>query len=286
MAFTKTIKDIYEYRMMIGGLVHRDLRGRYKGSVLGFLWTFLNPLLQLAVYTLIFGVLFKSAIPDFYMFLFVGLIPWLFFSNCLVAGCDAVLEQKSLVTKVKFPREVLPIAHATTAFVNMLYCMIIVVAVVLINVLARFGMKFSEYSYLTSPELTSYSFLPWLSLPLLFLILYIMGLGVTLIFSATTVYFRDLKHIIGIISMLWMYCTPIMYRVENVLNPTHQQQFGWVFTYVNPLTVIIQGFQNVFYSGRWPDFSKLWVSVLWAFAFLLLGVLLFEKLKKRFAEEI
>ena len=106
----KLIKELYAYREMIFSLVRRDLKGRYKGSALGFLWTFLNPLFQLCVFTVVFSVIMRNDIEDFYLFLFVALIPWIFFSTCLSGGASCILSQQDMVKKIYFPREVLPVA--------------------------------------------------------------------------------------------------------------------------------------------------------------------------------
>ena len=116
----KTIREIYEYREMIFSLVKRDLRGRYKGSVLGFLWTFLNPLFQLLVYTMVFSIIMRMGYEKYYLFLFVALVPWIFFSTSVTAGASCIWAQKDMVNKIYFPREVLPIAHVTSMLVNML----------------------------------------------------------------------------------------------------------------------------------------------------------------------
>lgn len=279
-------KDIYNYRQMIFGLVHRELRGRYKGSVLGFLWTFLNPLLQLVVYTLLFGVLLKSDISDFYLYLFVGLIPWIFIQTSVAGGSGAVLNQKSLVTKIRFPREVLPISYVTTAFINMLYCFIIIFVVVGINVTVHS----IQAGYLAGPYVIenvnqSYNFLPYLALPLLFVIEYMFALGLCFLTSSITVYFRDMEHILSIVTMFWCYCTPVMYSLDKILAGD-RQKYKWIFIYFNPMTSIVQGFQNILYYGMWPDFSTLWVGAVYAIVFLLIGFFTFEGLKKRFAEEL
>ena len=112
------IKEIYAYREMTASLVRRDLKGRYKGSVLGFLWTFLNPLLQLAVYTMVFSTIMRSGIEDYYLFLFVALIPWIFFSTSLTGGAGCILSQQDMVKKIYFPREVLPFSYVLSQFVN------------------------------------------------------------------------------------------------------------------------------------------------------------------------
>lgn len=272
---------------MIAGLIHRELRGRYKGSILGFLWTFLNPLLQLVVYTLLFGVLLKSNISDFYLYLFVGLIPWIFIQTSASGGSGAILNQKSLVTKIRFPREVLPISYVTTAFINMLYCFIIIFIVVGVNVTIHSlnaGFLTGPYADLNGIQ-QPYDFLPYLSLPLLFIIEYIFALGLCFLTSSITVYFRDMEHILSIVTMFWCYCTPIMYSLDNILQGD-RERFRFIFIYFNPMTTIVQGFQSVLYYGRWPDFSTLWVGAVYAIAFLLIGFGVFEFLKRRFAEEL
>ena len=103
----KDLKELYAYRQMIFSLVKKDLRGRYKGSVLGFMWTFINPLLQMGVYTLVFSIILRNDIDKYYLFLFVALVPWIFFSASLTGGADSVLASKDMLKKIYFPREVL-----------------------------------------------------------------------------------------------------------------------------------------------------------------------------------
>lgn len=103
------IKEIYNYRQMIFRLVRKDLRGRYKGSVLGFFWTFLNPLLQLLVYTMVFSVIMRSGIDKYYLFLFVALVPWIYFSSSLTGGATSIPGSGDMVKKIYFPRDVMPI---------------------------------------------------------------------------------------------------------------------------------------------------------------------------------
>ena len=126
----KHLREIYDYRQMIFSLVRKELRGRYKGSALGFLWTFINPLLQLCVYTFI---VMPNNIDKFYLYLFVGLIPWLFFSGSLTGGAASIINQKDMVKKIYFPREVMPIAYVTSNFVNMLLCFVVIFAVVIVS---------------------------------------------------------------------------------------------------------------------------------------------------------
>ena len=110
----KRIKEIYAYREMIISLVRRDLKGRYKVYPLVFIWTFFNPLFQLLVYTMVFSVIMRAGIDDYYIFLFVALIPWIFFSTSVAGGASCILSQQDMVKKIYFPREVLPIAYVTS----------------------------------------------------------------------------------------------------------------------------------------------------------------------------
>lgn len=275
----QTLTEIYDYRQMIVGLVRRDLRGRYKGSVLGFLWTFINPLLQLLVYTLVFGVLFKNNMPNFYLYVFVGLIPWIFFSTCLTGGCGAVLDQAGLVTKVYFPREVLPISYVTSQFMNMIYCFVIVLVVYIFGAFSSVDPNGFVWGLREG-----FSFLPIVSLPLLFIIEFLMCIGMTLFTSAITVYVRDVRHILGIIGMLWMFASPIMWDIGMLegRNPI----FKILLLYVNPIGGLLEGYHNVLYHGTWPDFSLLGIALAWAVVALIVGALVFSKAKKRFAEEM
>ena len=169
----KVIKELYDYRQMIIGFVKRDLKGRYKASVLGFLWTFINPLLQLLVYTLVFSTIMRNGIQEYYLFLFVALIPWIFFATSISGGSGCVVSQNTMVTKIYFPREVLPVSYVTSAFVNMLLTYIVVFAVVI----------------LTGHTLNPVALL---FLPIIMIVEYFLALGITLITSALSVYFRDL----------------------------------------------------------------------------------------------
>ena len=127
----KKLKELYEYREMIYSLVKKDLRGRYKSSVLGFLWTFINPLCQIVVYTIVFSNIFRMDIQNYYLFLTVVMIPWVFFSSSVSGGTMAVVNSQDLVKKIYFPREVLPISYVTGAFVNMLLSFVVIFGVII-----------------------------------------------------------------------------------------------------------------------------------------------------------
>ena len=256
----ETIKEIWAYRSMIRSLVHKDLRGRYQASVLGFLWTFIVPLCQLLVYTVVFSVILKNNIEKFYLYLFVALIPWNFFSACLTGGSSCIIQQQSLVNKIYFPREVIPIAFVTGAFVNMCYCEIVVFIVALLS-----GVQFNV--------------LGLLCLPVVMAIEYILALGITMIMSAIDVYFRDLEHILGIISMAWMFMTPIMYDISIAGG-------GMLGTIIrlNPMTPIVTAYRDILYKGGVPEMGTLGIALGMGLVFLVVGFLVFGKLKRRFSE--
>ena len=257
----KTLLEIISYREMIYSLVKQELRGKYKGSVLGFIWTFLNPLFQLIVYTFVFSIIMKSSIDDYYLFLFVAFIPWLFFSNSVSGGARAVMDKKELVKKVYFRRQALPISYVTSAFVNMILSFVIVFGALL------FSGRGIE------PLLLCY-------LPMVMLIEYILALGITMLTCAVTVYFRDLEYIMAIITSAWMYLTPIMYSSDMV-----PEEYIGIFD-LNPVTPIIEGYRNILYYQTPPDWMRMFESFLVAVVFLGIGNLVFGLIQKKFAEEL
>ncbi len=256
-----TLKEIFSYRQMISSLVRRDLRGRYKGSFLGFLWTFINPLLQLLVYTAVFSLILRTNIERYYLYLFVGLIPWIFFSSSLTGGAASVVAQKDLIKKIYFPRQVIPISYVTSCFINMLLSFIAVFAVMIVS---GAGIYF--------PGLVC--------LPVIMAAEYLLALGAALLTSAVTVYFRDLEHILGIFSMAWMYMTPIMY--DRSIVP---QRLMPVFR-LNPMTHVIECYRAVLYYKCMPDMKGLLSAAGLGIVFLVAGHFVFLKLQKRFAEEL
>ena len=260
-SFLQTVREIYSYRQMIVAFVRRELRGRYKGSFLGFLWTFLNPLLQLCVYSIVFSTILKSGIEKYYLFLFVALIPWIFFSSSVLGGAASITAQKDMVKKIYFPREVLPISTVTTNFVNMLLCFIVVFAVVILS-----GIKLN--------------FLALLCLIPVWIVEYILALGMAFLASAVTVYFRDMEHILGIVMMAWQYLTPVLYSYD-IIPPQYRLIFD-----LNPMTPIISAYRDILYESKVPDLKSLISATVMGLIVLVIGWITFSKLKRRFAEEL
>lgn len=257
----RLLKEIYEYREMIFSLVRRDLRGRYKGSMLGFLWTFLNPLLQLAVYTMVFSIIMRSNIQQYYLFLFVALVPWIFFSTSLNGGCTCIMSNAEMVKKIYFPREVMPISFVSSCFINMLLSFVAVFGVLLV---------------------TGYGFNPLalLFMPLIMAIEYLLALGMVLLASALTVYFRDLAYILSILTMAWQFLTPVMYASSML---PEKLQAIWR---LNPMTPVVEAYRAILYYKQVPDIGTLGAAFVLGLIFLVVGELMFRRLQRGFAEEM
>ncbi len=255
------LEELYAYREMIFSLVRRDLKGRYKGSVLGFFWTFLNPLLQLAVYTMVFSLIMRAGIEDYYLFLFVALIPWIFFSTSLTGGASCIMAQQDMVKKIYFPREVLPIAYVTSQFVNMLLSFFVIFAVLICS---------KSTLHLGAV----------LCLPIIMLVEYILALGFTMIMSAVTVYIRDLEYLLGIFTMAWQFLTPVMYPIDQV-----PEQIRWVFS-LNPMTYVITAYRDILYYGKMPRLETLLSAAVLGVIMLSAGWMVFYRLQRHFVEEL
>lgn len=257
----KTIREIYAYREMIISLVRRELRGKYKASFLGFLWTFINPLLQLLVYTVVFSVIMRNGIEDYYLFLFVALIPWLFFSTCVSTGCGCVVTSSDMVKKIYFPREVLPISFVTSQFVNMLLCFVVVFGVLIVSGKGLNGIAL-------------------LYLPIIMLVEYVLALGITFLLSGMTVYFRDLMHIMGILVMAWQFMTPVMYSLDMI-----PEKIRWAFR-LNPMCSVITAYRDILYYKQQPKLETLTEAVIVGCVLLGIGAFAFRRLQRHFAENM
>lgn len=257
----KRIREIYEYRDMIFNLVRRELRGRYQKSVLGMLWTFLNPLCQIIVYTFVFTVIFENNMEKYYIYLTVGMIPWTFFSEALGQGAGSIVSNADMTKKIYFPREVLTIASVTAKLVNMLLSFVIVFLVLFIS-----GVGVNPYVLL------------WL-IPVIFAE-YLVALGFTLFFASITVYLRDMEYIVGVLLMAWIWATPIMYTLDGISQPVK------ALLYLNPMTSIIAAFHDILYYKVAPSVSSIGVVLLVGIALVLLGEFVFARLEGNFAEEL
>ncbi len=253
-------KNLYNYRELLKTNVKKEIRGKYKNSFLGVLWSFLNPLLQIAVYALVFPLILRNTQENYVIFLCCGLIPWTFFATAITRSASTMIENGNILKKVYFPREILPISVVTSEAVNFLISTIIILAFVLGS-----GMGISKYI---------------IFYPIIFLAQYLLLLAISFIVSSICVYIRDLQHFIGIFLQLLFYGTPIVYAADTI-----PEAFAWILK-INPMTYIINGYRDVFYNQTMPDIKSILILMLVLIIAIIIGYLIFNKLQKGFAEEL
>lgn len=242
----------------------RHLRGQYKQSVLGYAWAFVNPLSQMIILSFVFSTIVRVPSGDagtpYPLFFFVGLIPWIFFSGALSAGTDSVVNASSLVTKVYFPREVLPTAAVLTKLVDLVFGIVIL------------GMLMVYYGEF--PADTSYWF------PLLFAIHMIFALGLTLPLAALNLYFHDVRFLVGVALTLWFYLTPIIYPIDIVPD-----KYLILFD-LNPNSLFINAYRRAILYGEDPGLEKVLLGALIAAVTFVVGYYLFKRMEPGFADSI
>ena len=253
------INEILKFREMIKSFTVRELKTRYKGSFFGFLWTFINPLLQLLIYSLIFPFILRINEKNYAMFLFVALVPWGYFTNSLQGACNLIVGNSNLVTKVYFPREILPITHTLSGLCNTIFSYLIVFPML---ILFKIPLTIN---------------LLWL--PLILIGQTILNLGFSLIVSSVNVFFRDLEYLISVGLMALYFMTPIMYNITAL--PIKAQKLLLIF---NPMVGYSILYRDVMDYGRTPNFKILAYSTLYSIFVLILGYSIFQKLQKKFAE--
>jgi ABC-2 type transport system permease protein len=266
------VKRVVASRDLLWNLTLRELRTKYRKSVLGWTWSMLNPLATVAIYSFVFGVLFRaeppvgenSGIKVFALYLLCGILPWNFFILVTGTGMQSMLANAGLVKKVAFPREVLVFANSLHGIV-----------------------QFSiEMGLLTIALLVAGSiFLPWLPIVLLqMLLLALFATGLALGLAAVNVYFRDLGYLWQIFTQVWFFATPIVYT-ESTLTGRVPAVVETILQW-NPMAVFARGFRRSMYDSAFPGWSNLGACTVVAVVSLLLGWSLFTKLSRRFAEEL
>jgi lipopolysaccharide transport system permease protein len=257
----RNLRELWQYRALLWNLTQRELKARYRGSALGFLWTFLNPLLLMAVYGLVFGVIRHSDIRNYTYFIFVGLLPWLWFSSSVGTGASAISDRRDLLTKVRFPAQVLPATVVATNLLNYLLTLPLMIALG-----GAVGIWPSWHIVM---------------FPVVLLVQLVLTVGITFLISALNVAFRDLQQIVVSFLTLWFFVTPVLYRPDDV-----PAAFRRVFLIANPMSVIITSYQGIFYEHRLPHWRALTVVTLGSFLLLWLASRVFEKRREEFADLI
>jgi len=266
------IKEIAASRNLLWNLTLRELRSKYRRSVLGWSWSLLNPLAQMAIYTFVFGLLFgakapvgdPSGITTYGLYLLTGIIPWGFFALICSVGLQSILSNTNLVRKVAFARESLVLSQVLFCFVQFSIEMSLVCLVLLI---------------------AGSAILPWLPMTLLLMVLMAcFAGGIALVLSVSAVFFRDLPYLWTIINQLWFFATPVIYDpkiIEGKVPAVVEEVLHW-----NPTAVFIRAFRATTYHGTAPKLHDIGALVVAATISLIIGLATFNKLKRRLAEEL
>lgn len=256
----KLTRDLISYSEFLKSNVKKDIRGKYKGSFLGVLWSFLNPLLSVLVYAIVFPYIMRIKVENYLIFLITGIIPWTFFTSAINTGIISILSNADIIKKVYFPRIILPISTVTSALVNFLISCIIIVIFCIFG-----GVGVSIH-------------LLWL--PVVAIIQYVMLLGFTFILSAVEMYMRDIEHIINFVLGMAFYATPILYT-PNIFP----ENLSWILK-LNPMAYLIDAYRNIFLYHQNPNVTGLLIVSGFSIFIFIIGYKIFEKLQKGFAEEV
>lgn len=254
------VTNLYNYRQLLKSNVKKEIRGKYKGSFLGVLWSFVNPLLMTLVYAIVFPFILKGAQENYVTFIVVGILPWNWFTTTIAQGTTTILVNGGIIKKVYFPREILPISIATSGLINFLISLPIMLLFVIFS-----GIGLSKYI---------------LFLPLIVIAEYILLMGITFITSAIDVYVRDAEYIINFLISMIFYATPVLY--STTLFP---EKVRWILK-LNPMTTIIDCYRDVLFYKSMPHIKSLIVVLLCSIILFLVGIKIFKKLEKGFAEEV
>jgi ABC-2 type transport system permease protein len=270
--------DIWRYRELLVGMVRKDLKVRYKGSVLGFVWSLLNPAFTLVVYYIAFQVILKAGIPRFPIYLLSGLLVWNLFSSSVMGGANSVISAGHLVNKVYFPREILPLSVIGASLVHFG-----------LQSLVLFG------AIAVSGHSIAWEYLPLVPVAIAALLMFTAALAV--MFSAIAVYARDLSHFLEVAFMGWVWLTPIVYQFTLYTDRLHGAD--WVAR-LNPITNVVLVFQRTFYGlqenadgvqimphqGMFWYFAGVAIMLVASSALFIVAMRVFGRLQGDFAEEI
>jgi lipopolysaccharide transport system permease protein len=254
--------ELVRYRSLVANLVAKDLKVRYKSSVLGFFWSLLNPLLMMLVFTFVFTQLLGETIPHFPVFVLIGLLAWNWTATSVSGGTTALMDNAPLISKVYFPRMLLPISVVASNMANYLLSF-----PVLFFFMALYRMEFT----------------PWLLyLPVIILVQATFLTGLVLILSAIHIYFRDTTVLVGVGLTAWFFLTPIFYRVEDVVDET---LVAWMY-WLNPMASIVAELHTILYYGGVPDPLFMARTFATALVMLVVGFFLFARVSRHLGEHL
>ena len=274
-----SVKEIWNSRDLLQNLTNREVRGKYRRTALGQLWSLANPIAAILIYTFIFSFIFRlpaqvgdpSGLDNYALWLVCGLLPWLFFNRVLTLGVESLVSNAGLIQKVYFPRIVLPLSLANATFFTWMLEM--AVLVVALSLLGSFV-------------------LPWLLLVAVFMVVFgLFSVGLAMVLSIINVYFRDLSYLLTIVLQFWFYLTPILYPVELV--ETQSDKLGGLagtpltlldlYT-LNPVEGFVEIFRNLLYDNRAPELSTVLIALGWTVLAFVAGAWMYARKEKMLAE--
>lgn len=255
----ENLKQLYSYRALVWALVVRQLSSRYRGSVLGLLWTLLNPLCLMLVYTLVFCFYIRGgAVEHYSIFVFCGLLPWIWFTSALGEGTSAIVSSAHLITKSMFPAQILPFVAVLTSFCNFLLSLPVLCLFMLFE-----GVPFH---------------LSLLALPVLMAVQLVFVSGVVFGLSAINVRFRDVQHLVSNVLTFLFFLCPIVYPASTV-----PERFRFTLEW-NPVAALTMSYQSVILEGAFPATSQILYLGLAALVALVTGTVIFNRSRESFAE--
>jgi len=269
----KRFHELMRYRELVRNLATSELKARYKASVLGFVWSLLNPLGMMLVFTLVFGILLRNndnKIDKYPLFLLCGLLPWNFFSAGVIGSINSVVGNANLVQKVYFPHEVLPIASTLAQLTNFLLAFVVLFVALLV-----FRAHFS----------------PWLwLLPIVIIVQTSFILGIALILSVLNVFYRDTAMIMDVVMLAWFFLTPVFYSVESLPATFHLwgmqvDVHRWVYI-LNPMASFINMYRDLLYYGYRTNLDFFLRTTITATVVLVVGYVFFGHFNDRLGEEL
>ena len=251
-----SIQGMIQYKPLLKELVSRDLRVKYRRSFLGYIWSLLNPLMMMAVMTVVFSYMFRFDIPNYPLYLICGQTLWTFFNESTNMAMQSVILNGALIRKVYIPKYIFPISRVMSSFVTMSFSL---TAILIVMLVTRVPLTWN---------------LLLIPIPLALLLLFSMGVGMAL--SALAVYFRDLVHLYGVLTMAWMYFTPIFYPVTALPEKL------LFYIQFNPMYHYITFFREVVLYGIFPA-ANLWIGCIsFSVLFFVAGLLIFRKMQRNF----
>ena len=253
--------ELIRYRELIKNLVARDLKVRYRNSVLGFLWCLLNPLLMMLVFTFVFTILMKNAIPNFPLFILIGLLAWNFHAAAVNQAVASIVGNSSLVMKVYFPREVLPVAVVLSNAVNFVLALTVLFAMIFF-----FRVQLS---------------ISLIFLPIILIVQIVFSTGLALFLSALTVFFRDVEILTETFMLAWFFLTPVFWRMQDIFP-----DYSRLMYIANPMASIISAYRDVLYNGGMPALDFLGRTLVTSAIVFVAGYVFFRRSARRFGEEL